>query len=160
MREENALLDQCVADFERPHGQAHLETELDEMLCAMQSEARFAFFAADQRNRAVARSHLFGEVIEHHRAPERCGQRCNEKTVVATCTNASNGSRRVPTEAVRHEPLTCDEVIRLECSVAAETGARRCHRASPSAVGVISTLAWPGMRQPSSVSMGGVPVPP
>ena len=109
VRQEYPLFEHDAADVVAPHRNARFEPEFGQITgsvrvgCVARTLAS-AYFDPP----VIGEAQLLGEVAEHHNAPERRRERGNQNPVIPAGDHARHCPRRVPAEAVRHEPLARD----------------------------------------------------
>jgi hypothetical protein len=105
VRHQYTFLDHQIADLVTPIRDVIHQPKLLQVRAAHRVADLTRFRTAELQQLSSGLLHVFGKVIQHDRAPERAGQRGDEKTVIFPRHGSRNGARRIPPESVRDEPL-------------------------------------------------------
>src|SRR5438105_1716427 len=82
VRQQNAFLQNNVANVVNPNRQTILQTEFAQVIRAVEMKAATCSFFARQRDRIViVESQRIGQMIPHYHAPKRSGEGSDQQTV-------------------------------------------------------------------------------
>ena len=106
VRQEHVLFQDIAGKLIAPDGQAGFQAKLRQVLSSRQSQLAVRVLLTAQVDECpVRQSQLFPEVVEHHAAAQRVGQRGDQQAVIAARRNSCHRPRGVAAQAVGHEPL-------------------------------------------------------
>src|SRR4030095_8762100 len=101
-----------IAEFKPPYGQPHLQAEFGQNIGACHVYLVWPrLFSAKLSHRTVGQAHSLDQMVEHHRAPERDGQRRDEQSVKAPRRDAGHRPRRVTAESVGDQPFLPEKIL-------------------------------------------------
>jgi hypothetical protein len=134
VRHHHALFQRHPADFVPPYGQAHLQSEFGQDVRAGQKRRLIgpALFSAKLDRLTAGQAQQLDQMVEHHRAAQRRGQRRDEQPVKAPRHDAGDRSRRVAAQAVSDEPLLPEKILRVMLAGPFDSADHFVHRLSGS----------------------------
>ena len=167
MHQAGALLELEVVAAVDPDRKPFFQAELDQRGGDEVVPGGAGQVLGDQGVARLADDQRLLELVEHHGAAVRGGQRGDQPTVKAARVDAGQGAGGVAAQAVGNDPLGLERAP-VAVGFAGQEGDGTCeqgcvsvgHEAAGTFAGVSRRAAAPGMRQPVSRMGEPTPVPP